>query len=640
MKETKKFKTESKRLLDLMINSIYTNQEIFLRELISNASDAMDKRHYLSLTTEEIKDAANPEIRLVLDNKNRTITIIDDGIGMTHDELIDNLGTIAKSGSREFMQKMEEAAQKKQEIDIIGQFGVGFYSAFMVAKKVVVETKSVKEDKAYRFTSTGEESYSIEEIDKDKEGTKIILFLRDETEDAHYDEYLANWKIESLVKKYSDYIRYPIRMEVEEQIPEKDAEGNIIEDKYQKQIVDKTLNSMIPIWKKNKKDVTDEEKNEFYKNKFNDYDDPLISMFFHVEGLLSYDSLLYIPSHSPFDLYSEKYEKGLQLYTKGVFIMEKAKDLIPDYLKFVKGLVDSSDLSLNISREMLQKSADLHRIAQNLEKKIINELAKLKDDDFDKYLKFFNIYGTHLKYGIYESYGQKKDLLKDLLIYETLNNEKMLSLKEYIEQKPEEQKDIYYVIGSSKDQVKLLPQMDAVMKKGYDVLILKDDVDEFALMMMHDYDGVEFKNVSEANLDIISEEEKDEINKLAETKKDFLESLKEALKDKVSDVRFSTRLIDSPVCLVSQEGGLSLGMEKVLKQMPNGQDASATKILEINPHHELVSALESLSDSPDDLKEYAAVLYDQALLIEGLPLQDPTTFSKTIAKLMIKATKK
>ncbi len=640
MKETKKFKTESKRLLDLMINSIYTNQEIFLRELISNASDAMDKRHYLSLTNEDIKDASSPEIRISLDHNDRLISIEDDGLGMSHDELIENLGTIARSGSREFMRKMEEANNAEQEIDIIGQFGVGFYSAFMVAKKVVVETKSIKEDKAYRFTSTGEESYTIEEIEKAKVGTKITLYLRDNTEDNNLDVYLDNWKIESLVKKYSDYIRYPIKMEVEEEIPEKDENGEVIEGKYTKHIVDKTLNSMIPIWKKNKKDVSEEDKNAFYKSKFNDYEDPLTSFFFHVEGLLSYDALLYVPSHVPFDLYSENYEKGLQLYTKGVFIMEKAKDLIPDYLKFIKGLVDSSDLSLNISREMLQKSADLHRIAQNLEKKIINELAKLKDNDFDKYLKFFELYGTHLKYGIYESYGQRKDLLQDLLVYETLNESQMMSLKQYKEKMPEEQKAIYYVIGTSKEQVRLLPQMDAIMKKGYDVLILKDTVDEFALMMMHDYAGVEFKNVSEANLDLISDEEKTAIEQLSESKKDFLGSLKEALKDEVSDVKFSTRLIDSPVCLVSQEGGLSLGMEKVLRQMPNNEDANATKILEINPHHELVSALESLDVTSEEFKEYAQVLYDQALLIEGLPLKDPTAFSKAIAKLMIKAAKK
>ncbi len=640
MKETKKFKTESKRLLDLMINSIYTNQEIFLRELISNASDAMDKRHYLSLTTDGIEDASNPEIRISVDTKERTISIEDDGLGMSHDELVENLGTIARSGSREFMKKLEEADTAQQEIDIIGQFGVGFYSAFMVAKKVMVETKSVKEEKAYRFISKGEESYTIEEIDKAKIGTKITLYLRDETEENHFDMYLESWKIESLVKKYSDYIRYPIRMEVEEEIPDKDENGDIIEGKYTKQLVDKTLNSMIPIWKKNKKDVTDEEKNSFYKSKFNDYEDPLTSFFFHVEGLLSYDALLYIPAHAPFDLYSEKYEKGLQLYTKGVFIMEKAKELIPDYLKFVKGLVDSSDLSLNISREMLQKSAELHRISQNLEKKIINEFSKMKDDDFEKYLKFFALYGTHLKYGIYESYGQKKDLLQNLLIYETLNSDQMISLKQYKEQMLEDQKDIYYVIGSSKEQVRLLPQMDAVIKKGYNVLILKDDVDEFTLMMMREYEGAEFKNISVANLDIISAEEKDEIQKMTESKKDFLEHLKAALQSDVTDVRFSTRLIESPVCLVSQEGGLSLGMEKVLKQMPNNEEASATKILEINPHHELVSALESLDLESDEFKEYASVLYDQALLIEGLPLKDPTAFSKSIAKLMVKASKK
>ena len=639
MKETKKFKTESKRLLDLMINSIYTNQEIFLRELISNASDAMDKRHYMSLTNENIHDADNPEIRITVDKENRTITLTDDGIGMTHDELVSNLGTIAKSGSSEFMKKIEEAQSEAKEIDIIGQFGVGFYSAFMVAQKVVVETRSILDEHAYRFTSTGEESYTIEEIERSKAGTSITLYLRENKEEADYDTYLDSWKIEGLVKKYSDYIRYPIRMEVEEEIPEKDENGNVIEGKYTKHIEDKTLNSMIPLWKKNKSEVTEEEKNEFYKSKFNDYSDPLTSMFFHVEGLLSYDALLYIPGNVPFDLYSEKYEKGLQLYTKGVFIMEKCKDLIPDYLKFMKGLVDSSDLSLNISREMLQKSAELHKIATNLEKKIINELTKLKDTDYDKYLKFFEMYGSHLKYGIYESYGQRKDLLKDLLVYKTLKSDQPLSLKQYKEQMKENQKYIYFVTGTSKDAIRSLPQMDAIIKNELDVLILSDDVDEFALMMMHDYDGVEFKNISEANLEVTSDEEKEQVKKMEEEKKSFLDRMKDSLKDDVADVRFSTRLVDSPVCLVSQEGGLSMGMEKVLHQMPNSEDAKATKILEINPHHELVEALENVSEK-EEFDELAKVLYDQALLIEGFTLKDPASFSKAIAKLMVKATKK
>lgn len=635
MKETKKFKTESKRLLDLMINSIYTNKEIFLRELISNASDATDKRHYFALKEKKIEDAEHPEIRITVDEKNRTLTIEDQGIGMSHDELIENLGTIAKSGSLEFLKKLEE---EKADVDIIGQFGVGFYSAFMVADKVVVETKSAYEDKAYRFTSKGEESYTIEEIEKNTIGSKISLHMRANVEDENYDLFLRTWKIEELVKKYSDYIRYPIRMEVEEEIPEKDADGNIIEGKYSKHLVDKTLNSMIPLWKKNKNEVTEEQKNQFYMEKFNDYEAPLTSMFFHVEGLLSYDALLYIPGRVPFDLYSEKYEKGLQLYTKGVFIMEKCKELIPDYLKFMKGLVDSSDLSLNISREMLQKSAELTRISQNLEKKIVAELAKWKENEEENYRKFFSLYGTHLKYGIYESYGQRKDLLKDLLLYETLNQEKSISLKQYKEQMKEDQKAIYFVSSKNKESVRSLPQMDAIAKKGYDVLILKDDIDEFALMMLHDYDGVEFKNISEANLDITSDEEKEQITKMQEEKKDFLTQMKEALKEEVSDVRFSTRLIDSPVCLVSGDG-LSLGMEKVLQQMPNGEEAKAQRILEVNPHHALVSTLESVMDQKEEFASYAKLLYDQALLIEGLPIQDPAAFAKVMTELMVKAVK-
>lgn len=638
MKETKKFKTESKRLLDLMINSIYTNKEIFLRELISNASDATDKRHYYALKEKKIEDAENPEIRITVDDKKRTITIEDHGIGMSHDELVENLGTIAKSGSLEFLKKLEEEKKENTDVDIIGQFGVGFYSAFMVADQVIVETKSAYEEKSYRFTSKGEESYTIEEIEKANIGSKITLHIRPNVEEENYDLFLRSWKIEELVKKYSDYIRYPIRMEIEEEIPEKDAEGKIIEGKYSKHLVDKTLNSMIPLWKKNKNEVTEEQKNQFYMDKFNDYEAPLTSMFFHVEGLLSYDALLYIPGRVPFDLYSEKYEKGLQLYTKGVFIMEKCKELIPDYLKFMKGLVDSSDLSLNISREMLQKSAELTRISQNLEKKIVSELGKWKENDEENYAKFFSLYGTHLKYGIYESYGQRKDLLKDLLIYETLNQEKNISLKQYKEQMKEDQKAIYYVSSKNKESVRSLPQMDAILKKNYDVLILKDDIDEFALMMLHDYDGVEFKNISEANLDITSEEEKEQVNKMQEEKKDFLTQMKEALKDEVSDVRFSTRLVDSPVCLVSGDG-LSIGMEKVLNQMPNGEDAKAQRILEVNPHHALVSTLESVMNQKEEFNNYAKLLYDQALLIEGLPIKDPAAFAKTMTDLMIKATK-
>ena len=650
MKETKKFKTESKRLLDLMIHSIYTNREIFLRELISNASDAMDKRHYLSLSDEKVKDAIAPEIRIDAKEKDRLLIIEDTGIGMTHDELVQNLGTIARSGSLEFLRKMEEEQKEGTNVDIIGQFGVGFYSAFMVADQVMVETKSPYDEKAYCFTSTGEDSYTIEEIERSEVGTKITLHLRDNLTHEHHDDedmiqdeenydiFLRPWKIEELVKKYSDYIRYPIRMEVEVQVQDKDAEGKPIEGKYSKHLEDKTLNSQIPLWKKNKSEVTEEQKNAFYKDKFSDYEDPLSSMFFHVEGLLSYDALLYVPGRVPFDLYSEKYEKGLQLYTKGVFIMDKCKDLIPDYLKFMKGIVDSSDLSLNISREMLQKSAQLNRIAQNLEKKIVNELSKMKDTEIEQYEKFFKLYGTNIKFGIYESYGSRKDLLKDLLLYETLNEEKYVSLKQYKDAMKEDQKAIYFASGKIKDAVRSMPQMDGIMKKGYDVLILSEDIDEFTIMMLHDYEGVEFKNISEANLDLVSQEEKDQIEKLKEEKKDFLTKLKDAMKEEVSDVRFSSRLVDSPVCLVSGEG-LSIEMEKVLQQMPNGENAKATRILEINPHHALVDALEGIEDE-EEFKEYAQMMYDQALLMEGLPLKNPSAFAKSLSNLMVRAAKK
>ena len=637
--ETKEFKTESKRLLDLMIHSIYTNKEIFLRELISNASDAIDKYHYLSLSDERLDKGKEFEIRITPNLKDRTISIEDNGIGMTYDEINNNLGTIASSGSAEFIKKMQQAQEENKEIDIIGQFGVGFYSAFMVAKNVVVETKSPFSDKAYRFTSTGEDSYTIEEIEKEDNGTKITLFLREDSEEDNYSDFLETYKIESLVKKYSDYIRYPIKMKVTTSVNDVDEEGKEIEDKYHDVVEDKTLNSMLPLWKRNKNEVTTEELNEFYKSKFHDMEDPLIATFVNVEGNISYNALLFIPKKAPYDLYSEKYEKGLQLYTKGVFIMEKCKDLIPDYLKFVKGLVDSSDLSLNISREILQQNSELKKIATSVEKKIVKELDTLKENDFEKYQEFFKTYGSHIKWGIYENYGMKKDLLQDLLIYHSINQDKMISLKEYKEQMKEGQKAIYYASGKDKASIINLPQMDAMKKHGYDVLVLTDDIDEFTLTILREYDKVEFKSITDETLDLTSEEEKSKVEELKKEHESLLNRIKEALKGKVDDVRLSTRLVDSPVCLASSEG-LSFEMEKVLNNMPNSENVKAGRILELNPNHDLLKAINKVyEDDPSVVDKYAELLFDQALLIEGLPLENPSEFSKNMCDLMIRSAK-
>ena len=631
MSETKKFKTETKRLLDLMINSIYTNKEIFLRELISNASDAIDKYHYMSLTNDKL-ESKDYEIRLSLDKENRTITITDNGIGMTHDELVDHLGTIAKSGSLEFMKKLEE---NKNEVDIIGQFGVGFYSAFMVAKKVLVKTKSPFDDKAYSFESEGTDSYKLDEVEKDSTGTEITLYLRDNTDDDNYDIYLEQYKVEKLVKKYSDYVRYPIKMMCKRMNPTYDEEGKFKESV--ETLEDTTLNSMIPLWKKNKSEISEEDLNSFYKQKFNDYEDPLFSMHINVEGNLTYNALLFIPKRVPYDLYSEQYEKGLQLYTKGVFIMDKCKELIPDYLKFTKGLVDSADLSLNISREILQQNKQLTNISKNIEKKIISELSKTLKNDFDKYLEFFKSYGVYIKYGIYDNYGEKKDDLKDLLIYNTINEDKMVTLKEYVNHMKDGQKYIYYASGSNKEAVLSMPQLDLLKKKNYDCLILTDGVDEFTMSVLGKYEDYELKNINQGDLDILDDTEKEEIKKQEEDNKDFLEALKKELEGKVDEVVLSQRLVDSPVCLTSKDG-LSFEMQKVLNAMPNGSDAKAVKVLEINPNHELFNALKKAYDN-NELTDYADLLYSQALLMEGFPVENPVEFSNKMCKLMIKTIK-
>ncbi len=625
MAKTKQFKTESQKLLDLMINSIYTHKEIFLRELISNASDAIDKRHYLALTNADLM--TDYEILIDLDEEKRIITISDNGIGFTESELVNNLGTIARSGSKEFSESLDKA-----DIEIIGQFGVGFYSAFMVSKKVTVITKSVNSNDAFKWVSTGTSTYTISNTEKEEAGTKIILELRDNNEDTeeNYDQYISEFTIKDLVKKYSDYVRYPIKMDI--------TKYDYPEDKEKEPIVYKeleTLNSMIPLWKKNKSEITEDEYTDFYKHQFNDYTEPLIVIHTKVEGKTTYTSLLFIPKKAPFDLYSEKYEKGLQLYSKGVFIEDKNKELIPDFFRFVKGLVDSSDLTLNLSREMLQRDPKLKKIAKTIKKKIKSELEKMQKNERELYNEFYGIYGVNLKYGIYEGYGVNKELLQDLIMFKTTSSDDYVTLKEYIENKKDDQKHIYYATGKTKEAILALPQMDLLKEKDYEVLLFNDDIDEFMVNILMKYGDLEFKSVAQGDLDLIDKKEDKKLDKLSEDKKSLLEALKEGLDDKVSEVKLSKRLKESPVCLVSGEG-LSMEMEKVLQNMPTGKDAKATKILEINPSHELFKTLEKVyENNPEKVKDYAKILYNQALLIEGLPLENPSEFSELMVALMI-----
>ena len=637
MKEIKKFETESKQLLSLMINSIYSNNEIFLRELISNASDAIDKYRYLSLTDSGHYPLREHNIFISLNKKKRTVTITDNGIGMSKKDLITNLGTIAKSGSKEFLSKIKD----KGDIDIIGQFGVGFYSAFMVANKIEVVSKKEGEQ-AYLFISNGEESYSIEEADRSEGGTSITIYLKKDKDEINYSKYLEEYEIRSLVKKYSDYIRYPIQMEVKKSKPKLDKDGKEIEGKTEEYLEVETLNSMIPLWKKNKGDVTDEELNNFYKEKFSDYEDPLISLFVKVDGVVTYDSLLYIPSHAPYNLYSDTYEKGLQLYSKGIFIKDKAPELVPDYLKFVKGLVDSPDFNLNISREILQETPMMKKVSENIEKKIAAKLKEVKDGDFDKYVKFWSNFGEHIKFGIYQTYGMKKDLLQDLLIFKSLNSEddKYISLKEYLEKKDKEQKYIYYASGESVTAIRNLPQIEKYKSKGIDVLLLDQKIDEFCLMMLREYDKVEFKSISDEAIDDASQEEKDKIEQVSADNRRLLDTLKEALKDKVDDVVISTKLVDSPVC-ISTKDGLSLEMEKTLNEQPGSEEkVTAQKVLEINPDHELFLAFSSIQNDDELVKEYASILYDEAMILEGRDISDRVGFIKKINSLFSKALKK
>ena len=627
MKETKKFKTETKRLLDMMINSIYTHKEIFLRELISNASDAIDKRHYLSLT-DTSKGCDEYQILVEADRINRTLTITDNGIGMTKEELVSHLGTIAKSGSKEFLEQIQN--DKAPEVDIIGQFGVGFYSAFMVAKKIDVFTKSVEDGTAHRFSSEGLESYSIEPVESEVYGTKIVLYLRDNTEEENYDHFLEEYEIKELVKKYSDYVRYPIKTWVTK-YDEKPADAKE-DDETPTHLELETINSMIPIWKKNKNEVTEEELNNFYKNKFMDYQDPITTIHVNVEGMLTYNALLFIPKKPIYD-FGDRNERGLQLYTKGVFILDKCKDLIPEYLRFVKGLVDSADLPLNISREMLQEDRAIKKIATNVEKKILSELARMLKNDREKYEEFFNDYGVNLKYGLYEEYGAKKDSLKDLIILSSLNEDKRITFAEYKEKMKEGQKDIYYAVGKDKDAVLNLPQMDLIKNKEYDVLILKDDVDEFMLQVLAEYDGCHFKSINQGDLGLIDEEESKKIDEMKESKKDLLEAMKQALPE-CKDIVFSKRLVEAPCCL-STPDGLSFEMERVLSQQ-NHREMKADRIVEINPNHEVFKAMEqAYQKDATSLPKYAKLLYTQALIMEGILPTDPKEFSNTLCELMM-----
>lgn len=623
----KQFKAESKKLLDMMINSIYTHKEIFLRELISNASDAIDKLYFKSLTDDSVKLAREDfKIHIDLDKENRTIKISDNGIGMTGEELENNLGTIAKSGSFNF--KKENADNEKtDDISVIGQFGVGFYSSFMVADKVEVISKAFGENVAHKWVSTGADGYTIEECEKENAGSEITLYVKEDTENEDYSKYLEQYTIDELVKKYSDYIRYPIVMEMSHQVPDPDKEGEYITE-----VSEETLNSMVPLWRKNKSEIKPEEYNEFYKQKFMDYNNPLHVIHTKTEGQATFDALLYIPENPPYDFYSKEYEKGLQLYSNGVLIMDKCADLLPDYFSFVKGLVDSADLSLNISREMLQHDHQLKIIAKAIDKKIKNELTKMLKNDREKYEKFFKTFGLQLKYGVYANYGMEKDGLKDLLLFETSADEKPTTLKEYVGRMAESQNDIYYACGDNEQKIALLPQVEAVKAKGYEVLYFTDEVDEFAIQMLMEYDGKHFVNVCKDDLDLSTDAEKEAMTKKNEDAKGLLDKMKEALDGKVTAVKLTNKLGSHPVCL-SAEGYVSLEMEKVLNSMPGAnQGVKAQLVLEVNADHPIVEKLKSVDD--DTLKKYTNLLYSSARLIAGLDLENPTEFSDNLAELI------
>jgi molecular chaperone HtpG len=624
----KQFKAESKRLLDLMINSIYTHREIFLRELISNASDAIDKLYYKALSDGDTGlNRDDFRIDIKLDKENRTITVSDNGIGMTKDELENNLGTFAKSGSLNFKKDNEP----KEDIEIIGQFGVGFYSAFMVSGLVTVISKAYGSEEAYKWESEGTQGYTVEPCEKEDHGTTIILKIKDNTEENSYDEYLEPFTIQRIVKKYSDYIRYPIKTDMEKS---RLKEGS--KDEYETYTENVTLNSMVPIWRKNKNEITDEEYNQFYKDKFMDYMDPAKVIHSYTEGTATYNALLFIPAKAAMNFYTKDYEKGLQLYSNGVLIMDKCADLLPDYFSFVRGLVDSQDLSLNISREMLQHDRQLKIIASRLEKKIKSELESILNNEREKYEEFFNNFGLQLKYGIYQDYGMHKDVLQDLLMFYSSSEKKLVTLKEYVSHMKEEQKYIYYACGETTARAEQLPQTEALKEKGYEILYLTEGVDEFALRMMMKYDDKEFKSVSADDLGLETEEEKKEAAKQVEENKDMLGFMRDSLDGKVKQVILSQKLKTHPVCL-STDGAISIEMEKVLNAMPNAEKITAQRVLEINANHPVFQKLTELYQNDKDiLKQYTSLLYTQALLIEGVTIDDPVEFSNQICGLMTK----
>ena len=625
----KQFKAESKKLLDLMIHSIYTNKEIFLRELISNASDAIDKLYYLSLTDKKLKvKKEDLKINLAFDKENRTITITDNGIGMNKAELEKNLGTIAESGSLLFKTENEH----KKDIDVIGQFGVGFYSAFMVSREVEVISKKYDEDKFHLWKSSGTSGYSIDDIDTDGDfSTKIVLYLKDDTDEENYSEYLDQYKLQTIVKKYSNYITYPIVMNVTKSVLK---EGS--KDEYEDKTTEETLNSMIPIWKKNRKDVSDEDYNNFYKDSYHDYDDPSLIITSSVEGRCSYKSLMFIPSHTSYDMYTKEFKKGLSLYSNGVLIMDKCEDLLPDYFSFVKGLVDSEDISLNISREILQQNHQVELIAKSIETKIKKELETMLRDDREKYDNFFKNFGMQLKFGIYNDYGMYKDVLKDLIMFYSSTEKKLVTLSEYVSRMKEGQDKIFYACGESVDKIDLLPQVENVKDKGYEVLYLTEYVDEFAIQMLMDYEGKKFANVSSEALDLDTEDEKKELEEKNSSNKEMFDEMTSLLDNEIKEVRFTNKLKNHPVCLTSK-GNVSIEMEKVMNSMPTGEKVNAEKVLEINENHPIVSKLEDLyKNNKEEFDNYTKILYQQARLIEGLPVDNPTELTNLICNVISK----
>ena len=624
----REFKSSSKKVLDMMINSIYTNKDIFLRELISNASDALDKLSYLALTDKSINILPSSlEINIKANKEDRTLTISDNGLGMNEEDLENNLGTIAESGSLKF----KEDNKDSKDAEIIGQFGVGFYSAFMVAKKVEVFSRKYNESEGFLWFSEGADGYTISKCAKENIGTTIKLYLKDDTDEENYTNYLEEYTIRSIIKKYSDYIKYPIKMEVTNRVLK---EGS--KDEYETVIENQTINSMIPLWKKDKKDITNEEYENFYSSRFNDYEKPLKVLHNTVEGNVSYKSLLFIPSHAPFDYYYKDFKKGLELYTNGVMIMEKCEELLPDYYSFVKGVVDSQDLSLNISRETLQNDRHVLAIAKTLETRIHNELLDMLKNDFDNYKKFFDAFGSQIKYGVYNMYGVNKDKLKDLLIFYSSKNEKFITLEDYVNSMDEKQENVYYACGETIDKINLLPQVEQVKKKNYDILYLTDYLDEFVLGVLNEFNGKKFKNVADSSLELDTEEEKEALNKINEDNKEMLDVIKKELGEDVERVRFTNKLATHPVCLTT-EGEVSVEMQKVINAMPGDDKVKAKMVLEINENHPISDKLKDLyKNDKDELRKYAKVLYSEARLIEGLSIDNPTEISNLICDLLSK----